>query len=45
MGMLARGCGVHLSAEPERGRHPKLAAWYREVERLPSMQATTPPAG
>ena len=28
-----------------RGRHPKLAAWYREVEQLPSMQATKPPAG
>ena len=28
-----------------RGRHPKLVAWYREVEQLPSMQATKPPAG
>jgi glutathione S-transferase len=27
-----------------RARHPKLAAWYREVEQLPSMQATKPPA-
>jgi glutathione S-transferase len=26
-----------------RTRHPKLAAWYQEVERLPSMQATRPP--
>jgi len=28
-----------------RQRHPKLAAWCREVEQLPSMQATRPPAG
>jgi glutathione S-transferase len=27
-----------------RGRHPKLAAWYKEIERLPSMQVTKPPA-
>ena len=27
-----------------RQRHPRLAAWYREVEQLPSMQATKPPA-
>jgi glutathione S-transferase len=27
-----------------RGRHPKLAGWYKEVEHLPSMQATKPPA-
>lgn len=27
-----------------RQRHPKLAAWYREVEQLPSMQATKPAA-
>lgn len=27
-----------------RNRHPKLAAWYRDVERLPSMQASQPPA-
>ena len=27
-----------------RQRHPKLAAWYREIEQLPSMQATKPPA-
>ncbi len=27
-----------------RQRHPKLAVWYREVEQLPSMQATKPPA-
>ena len=28
-----------------RQRHPKLAAWYKDVEQLPSMQATKPPAG
>ena len=28
-----------------RRRHPKLAAWYGEVEQLPSMQATKPPSG
>src|SRR5438067_1104567 len=28
-----------------RPRHPKLAAWYQEVEQLPSMQASKPPAG
>ena len=28
-----------------RTRHPKLAAWYAECERLPSMVATKPPAG
>ena len=28
-----------------RARHPKLAAWYRDVEQLPSMQASKPPAG
>jgi glutathione S-transferase len=27
-----------------RQRHPRLAAWYRKVEQLPSMQATKPPA-
>jgi glutathione S-transferase len=27
-----------------RQRHPRLAAWYREAEQLPSMQATKPPA-
>ena len=27
-----------------RQRHPKLAAWYEGVERLPSMRATKPPA-
>ncbi|HEX3953467.1 MAG TPA: glutathione S-transferase [Stellaceae bacterium] len=27
-----------------RNRHPKLAAWYKEFEKLPSMQATRPPA-
>ena len=27
-----------------RQRHPGLAAWYREAEQLPSMQATKPPA-
>ncbi len=28
-----------------RTRHPRLAAWYREeIEQLPSMQATKPPA-
>jgi glutathione S-transferase len=28
-----------------RTRHPKLAAWYSEVEQHPSMQATKPPTG
>ncbi len=28
-----------------RSRHPKLSTWYETVERLPSMQATKPPAG
>ena len=28
-----------------RQRHPRLAGWYREVEQLPSMQATQPPTG
>jgi glutathione S-transferase len=28
-----------------RHRHPRLAAWYEAVEKLPSMQATRPPAG
>ncbi len=28
-----------------RARHPTLAAWYKEVEQRPSMQATKPPAG
>src|SRR5580692_1017091 len=27
-----------------RNRHPKLAAWYKEIVQLPSMQATKPPA-
>jgi glutathione S-transferase len=27
-----------------RQRHPKLAAWYKEVEQLPSMQVTRPPS-
>ncbi|HEX5455401.1 MAG TPA: glutathione S-transferase [Stellaceae bacterium] len=27
-----------------RARHPKLAAWYGGIERLPSMQATRPPS-
>ena len=27
-----------------RQRHPKLAAWYRDVEQLPSTQASKPPA-
>jgi glutathione S-transferase len=27
-----------------RRRHPKLAAWYEAAEKLPSMQATKPPA-
>ena len=27
-----------------RQRHPKLAAWYKDVEQLPSMQASRPPA-
>ena len=26
-----------------RNRHPKLAAWYKEIAQLPSMQATKPP--
>jgi glutathione S-transferase len=28
-----------------RRRHPKLAAWFETIEKLPSMQATKPPAG
>lgn len=28
-----------------RTRHPRLAAWYQEVEQMPSMQASRPPAG
>ena len=28
-----------------RNRHPKLAAWYKDIAVLPSMQATQPPAG
>jgi len=28
-----------------RTRHPKLAEWYKGVEKLPAMQATKPPAG
>ena len=28
-----------------RQRHPKLGTWYQNIEQLPSMQATKPPAG
>jgi glutathione S-transferase len=45
IGQVAIACAIsYLDLRfPEdgwRGRHPKLAAWYRDVEQLASMQAT-----
>src|SRR5712691_2381037 len=50
IGHIAIGCMVgyldfRFPDDGWRQRHPKLAAWYREIEQLPSMQATKPPAG
>ncbi|HKS88150.1 MAG TPA: glutathione S-transferase [Stellaceae bacterium] len=48
IGLVTFGCvlGYLDFRFPEDGwrrRHPKLAAWYKDVEQLPSMQATKPP--
>lgn len=50
IGPIAIGCmlGYLDFRFPDDGwrvRHPTLAAWYEATERLPSMQATKPPAG
>jgi glutathione S-transferase len=49
IGQIAAGCifGYFDMRYPDdgwRGRHPRLAAWYRDFEARPSMQATKPPA-
>jgi glutathione S-transferase len=50
IGPIAIGCMLsyldfRFPGDGWRERHPGLAAWYETVERLPSMQATKPPAG
>jgi glutathione S-transferase len=50
IGAITAGCTLgyldfRFPNDGWRERHAKLAAWYQEVERLPSMQATKPPAG
>ena len=49
IGHVAIGCTLgyldfRFPNDGWRQRHPRLAAWYGEVEQLPSMQATKPPA-
>ena len=50
IGAVAVACALgyldfRFAAEPWRDSHPKLAAWYAEVSRLPAMTRTVPPAG
>jgi glutathione S-transferase len=49
IGSITAGCTLgyldfRFPDDRWRQRHPKLAAWYKEVEQLSSMQATKPPA-
>ena len=49
IGSITAGCTLgyldfRFPDDGWRQRHPKLADWYKEVEQLPSMQATKPPA-
>jgi glutathione S-transferase len=50
IGTITAGCTLgyldfRFPNDGWRTRHPKLAAWYKSVEALPSMQATNPPVG
>jgi glutathione S-transferase len=50
IGHVTAGCTLgyldfRFPADGWRTRHRKLAAWYAECEKLPSMVATKPPAG
>jgi glutathione S-transferase len=50
IGAITAGCTLgyldfRFPNDGWRNRHPKLAEWYKNVEALPSMQATRPPAG
>jgi glutathione S-transferase len=49
IGAIAVGCALgyldfRFAAEPWRDAHPKLAAWFAEVSRLPPLARTVPSA-
>jgi glutathione S-transferase len=49
IGAIAAGCALgyldfRFAAEPWRAAHPRLAAWFAEVSRLPPLSRTVPAA-